>query len=158
MLTGPITGHLSWEEALATEHRQFLDEQAHPPEDVIANIERFAQDYFEPARMFCGPLRVNSLYRCPGLNAAIGGSPTSRHMVGLAADLWPVRMPLRHAFERISESVVGIDQLIYEFGRWIHLGACPVGITPRGQRLMIFSQGSYEPWNPRDPRVTGGTI
>jgi zinc D-Ala-D-Ala carboxypeptidase len=152
-LSGPITEHLSWEEATTTEVRAFLAEQNPPPQDIIDNIDRFALEFFEPARALCGPLRVNSLYRCPGLNAYIGGSKTSRHMLGLAADLWPIRIPLREAFERIAASEIHIDQLILEFQRWLHLGAAPEGVTPRRQLLMIFTPGRYEPWDPQDERI-----
>ena len=33
------------------------------------------------------PMIVNSGYRCPAHNAAVKGSPTSQHMLGLAADI-----------------------------------------------------------------------
>lgn len=33
-------------------------------------------------------INVNSGYRCPAHNKAIGGSATSKHMQGLAADFW----------------------------------------------------------------------
>ena len=34
-----------------------------------------------------GPIRVNSGYRCPEHNRKVGGSPTSQHLVGKAADI-----------------------------------------------------------------------
>lgn len=41
------------------------------------------------------PLHINSGYRCPKLNAAVGGAPTSQHMKGEAADIHadhPIRL------------------------------------------------------------------
>ena len=34
-----------------------------------------------------GPLRINSWYRPPAINKAVGGAPSSRHIEGDAADL-----------------------------------------------------------------------
>lgn len=42
-----------------------------------------------------GPLHINSGYRCPKLNAAVGGVPTSQHTKGEAADIHadhPIRL------------------------------------------------------------------
>lgn len=154
-LTGPITEHLTWEEATRTDHRAFLDLQNPPPTDVKQHIEWFARHYFEPARALLGPLIVNSLYRCAPLNEAIGGSKTSRHVLGLACDLVPVRHGLAEAFSLMARrEAVWADQLIYEYGRWLHLGAPKPGDTPRGQLLMIFEAGKYLPWNPADTRIT----
>ena len=41
------------------------------------------------------PLHINSGYRCPKLNAAVGGAPTSQHTKGEAADIHadhPIRL------------------------------------------------------------------
>ena len=35
------------------------------------------------------------------------------------------------------------DQLIHEYGRWVHLGLAPEGVTPRLQALTIFTPGKY---------------
>ncbi len=156
--SGPVPGgtrispHFSFAELTTTEHRNFLDEQAAAPPQVRANLVRLAIDLLEPARALVGPLRVNSGYRCPGLNAAIGGSKTSAHMQGLAADVYPLEMDLRDAYQRIAESGLALDQLIFEFSRWIHIGGAPHGVTPRGQRLAIYETGRYEIWDPSDPR------
>jgi hypothetical protein len=102
-----------------------------------------------------GPLRVTSCYRCPGLNYVIGGSKTSRHMMGLAGDLLPVTMRLQDAYRRVVESAIPYDQAIFEFSRWLHLGAAIHGQEPRRQALMIFEAGQYEPFNAADPRFRG---
>jgi hypothetical protein len=132
-----------------------LRQQADPPAQVRANLVRLAVDLLEPARALVGPLRVNSGYRCPRLNAAIGGSRTSRHMDGLAADVFPLEMDLADAFERLAQSGLPVDQLIYEFGRWIHVGAAAHGEEPRVERLAIYEPGRYERWSPTDPRFRG---
>lgn len=150
-----VSPHFTFAELTTTEHREFLAEQAEPPPQVRANLVRLAVDLLEPARELVGPLRVNSGYRCPGLNAAIKGSKTSAHMDGAAADLWPLDMDLNDAFTRIAQSGLNFDQAIYEYGRWIHLGAARHALEPRRQILMIFGPGKYERWNPSDPRFRG---
>jgi hypothetical protein len=106
----------------------------------------------EPARALVGPLRITSGYRCPGLNAAVGGSKTSAHMAGLAADVVPLEMDLRNAYTRLAHSGLPMDQLIWELGRWIHIGAPTHAHSPRGERLALYAPGAYERWSPTDER------
>jgi zinc D-Ala-D-Ala carboxypeptidase len=152
-----VSPHFSFRELTRTDHRAFMAQQADPPAQVRANLVRLAADLLEPARALVGPLRVNSAYRCPELNAAIGGSKTSAHMDGLAADVFPLDMPIEDAFERLAASGLPIDQLIWErVGpvRWIHIGAARHAHEPRGQRLAMYGSG-YSQWNPQDPRFRG---
>lgn len=152
-----VSPHFTYAELTRTDHRAFLAEQEASPAQVRANLVRLAHDLLEPARALVGPLRVNSGYRCPGLNAAIGGSKTSAHMDGLAADVVPVGMDLADAYTRLAQSGIAFDQIIYEFGRWIHIGGPRHGAEPRLQRLAIYEPGRYERWTPTDPRFRGGT-
>lgn len=149
-----ITAHFRWGEMLRTDHRQFLDQQANPPPVIRDNIVRFCGEVLEPVRRIVGPLMVHSGYRCPDLNAAIGGSPTSAHMQGCAADVHTISCSLLDAYERLADARLdGLDQIIFEFSRWIHIGGAVPGQKARGQRLMIFEPGKYLPWNPKHPRV-----
>ncbi len=148
-----VSPHFTFAELVTTEHVEFLEEQEAAPAQVRANLVRLAIDLLEPARALVGPLRVNSGYRCPALNAALPGhSKTSRHMDGLAADVFPLEMDLRDAFERLAQSGLAFDQLIFEFSRWIHVGAALHGQEPRLQRLAIYEPARYERWDPSDPR------
>ena len=67
---------------------------------------------------------VSSGYRSPELNLIIGGSKTSAHMKGLAADIsCPDLTPLELA-QFIADTMAdeGFDQCIHEFERWVHIG------------------------------------
>ena len=67
---------------------------------------------------------VSSGYRSPELNLVIGGSKTSAHMLGLAADIsCPDITPLELA-QFIADTMAdeGFDQVIHEFERWVHVG------------------------------------
>lgn len=148
-----VSEHFTFGEMTVTDHRDFLDEQESPPAAVLFALARLCADVLEPARDLVGPLRVNSGYRCHGLNAAIGGSPTSAHMDGLAADVVPAGTALVLAMERIAASEIPYDQLILEYARWLHISAAKPSATPRRQALAIFSSGNYEPYNPHDRRI-----
>ena len=59
-----------------------------PTFEVVRHLEELTEKILDPLRAAWGkPIRVKSGYRCPRLNAAVGGSKTSVHMIGYAADL-----------------------------------------------------------------------
>ena len=58
------------------------------PEKLKDNVARLVDNVLDPLREAWGrPLTVSSGYRCPALNRAVGGSATSHHMDGMAADI-----------------------------------------------------------------------
>ncbi|MBO7499641.1 MAG: hypothetical protein J6T64_10725 [Bacteroidaceae bacterium] len=68
-----------------TAHIRGLDNT--PPPDVVHNIEWLCHQFLDPLREAVGgPVIITSGYRCRDLNTAVGGSPTSYHLLGLAAD------------------------------------------------------------------------
>lgn len=91
-------------------------------------LQTLIEQLLDPIRAAWGaPIAVNSGYRCPKLNAAVGGASTSQHLRGEAADI-SVGTPAdnKRLFDRIvslrNESRIAFDQLIDESGyRWIHL-------------------------------------
>ena len=55
---------------------------------IISNIRNLCERVLEPLRAFAGsPIIINSGYRCPRLNEAVGGSRRSQHMKGEACDI-----------------------------------------------------------------------
>ena len=57
------------------------------PPQARSNLRCVCFSLLDPLRRALGPLRVNSGYRSRAVNAAVGGSSTSAHMRGLAADI-----------------------------------------------------------------------
>jgi uncharacterized protein YcbK (DUF882 family) len=56
--------------------------------EVRDNIKALVDNILQPLRDAWGqPLFINSGYRCLKLNAAVGGVPTSQHVMGMAADV-----------------------------------------------------------------------
>ena len=59
-----------------------------PPPQAVAALHDLIGHLLDPLReAWGGPVVVNSGYRSPALNAAVGGAPRSRHMYGEAADI-----------------------------------------------------------------------
>jgi hypothetical protein len=139
-----LSPHFSLEELTATQHRG-IDNTPSP--QVIENLKLLAGDLLELVRMLLGPVHINSGYRSPELNAMVGGQPTSQHCEGLAADFIVTRFTLQEATRRIRGQHIIFDQLIYEFGGWIHISHPPVGRLGRGEALMVggWTDGKYLP-------------
>ena len=139
-----LSAHFSLEELIATQHRE-IDNTPSP--EVVNNLQLLSKETLEAVRYLLGPLHINSGYRSVELNAAVGGQPTSQHCEGLAADFICPRYSLRECARRILEGSVVFDQLIYEFGGWIHISHAPAGRPPRGDKLMVgkWTTGKYLP-------------
>ena len=56
--------------------------------EVRDSIKALADEVLQPLRDAWGkPLKINSGYRCPALNRAVGGVESSQHVKGEAADI-----------------------------------------------------------------------
>ena len=59
-----------------------------PTAEALKNLEQLVCNVLDPLRERWGvPIYVNSGYRCPALNRKVGGSSTSYHLRGMAADI-----------------------------------------------------------------------
>ena len=120
-----ITAHFTWREVLFSETAARLGIDNTPPPEIVPNIQRMAQ-FMERLRLALNarPIFISSWYRSPEVNHAIGGSKTSAHMKGLACDFLCPMMgtPLATATYISLATTVDFDQLVHEFGRWVHVG------------------------------------
>lgn len=99
--------------------RQGIDNT--PDGDVVGNLTRLAQNILQPLRDQTGfPIIVTSGFRCPLLNVRVGGSKTSQHVNGEAADILSAEYDERELFDLLRTSPLEFDQLIYE-GNWVHV-------------------------------------
>lgn len=94
-----------------------------PPAEAVAALKLLCEKVLEPLRAHYGrPVVVSSGYRAPRVNVAVGGSASSQHCFGEAADL---RVPGVSNLEvcRWLQANLAYDQLIYEFGEsgWVHV-------------------------------------
>ena len=111
------------------------------PSDEIIEYLRETANLLEDVRLLLKrPINVTSGYRCPDLNVAIGGSRTSSHMNGMAADFTcpSYGSPFSICQAIIKDGMV-FDQLIHEFNSWVHISWSP---NPRQQVLTINNSGT----------------
>lgn len=93
-----------------------------PTPAVVLALEALCDNLLEPVREHFGrPVLVSSGYRSPAVNRKAGGSPTSQHRLGEAAD-FTVQGVSNLVVARWIRDSLKYDQLIYEFGEagWIH--------------------------------------
>ena len=114
------------------------------PKALICNVDGLIDNVLDPLREAYGkPVIVTSGYRCEALNKAVGGSKTSEHMKGMAADI--VGTPNTKAenkklFNLVQELNLPFTQLIDEKNfSWVHVSydSCNV----KKQVLKLYSIG-----------------
>ena len=92
-----------------------------PNEQVISNLRELCVHVLQPLREIIRiPILISSGYRCPSANAVIGGKYNSQHLEGKAADFLTPSCQLSATFNAIYKNLP-FDQLIFEFGKWIHV-------------------------------------
>ena len=125
-MTDVLSANFSWAEVTRSPTATRLGIDNSLPSELVPNVERTVALMEHIRLLIGGPIKVNSWYRCPALNVAVGGSKTSAHPKGLAVDWEPTTISLDTAFHLVAESSLAFDQLIHEGTRdgadWIHLG------------------------------------
>lgn len=137
-----ISPHFTYEELYAsqTAARRGIDNT--PPPEVLSHLRMLAVMLERIRELLQVPVLVSSAYRSPALNTAIGGSPTSVHCLGLAADfIAPAFGTPYEVARRIEASpLIGdIDQLIHEH-TWVHVGLARPGTMPRQTAMTLASR------------------
>lgn len=101
-----------------------------PNNEQVNNLRLLCEKVLQPIREKYGkPIIISSGFRCEKLNKAIGGSPTSEHRYGMAADLHSLSDTLsdnKALWDLIRTMNLNFGQLIYEYGSdsgpdWIHI-------------------------------------
>jgi len=136
-----LSDHFTLEEMTKSQTalRKKIDNTA-PPE-VVENLKLLCENVLEKIRIHFGrPLMINSGYRGPKLNKAIGGAKNSQHMTGQAADIEIPGMSNKILFCWIRDNLE-FDQLILEFHKegvpdsgWVH-----VSWNSQGNRKQILT-------------------
>ena len=123
-----ISEHISYKEGVYSITALRLGLNNDPTKTHLTNMELLAEKIFEPLRKHVGgPIKINSFYRGPELNKAIGGSANSQHCKGQAMDIDDVYGYMSNAdmYEYIKNNL-SFDQMIWEFGNsdnpdWVHI-------------------------------------
>jgi hypothetical protein len=135
-----LSPHFTLEEMSVSEYgtRHGLPNVAPPV--VVESLRTLCNNVLEPLRTRLGKgIVVLSGYRSPAINRGVGGAATSQHMVGEAADTYVPRLSNYTWAQFIIESGVPFDQLILEFGQWVHVSHDMQG-NQRGQVLTAVKQ------------------
>ena len=90
-----------------------------PSHEAIANLKRLCVWLEELRARYNAPIRINSGYRSPQLNRAIGGVSNSNHLTGCAVDIRVENMEqlIRYAvilLDYADESKQEFDELLIE--------------------------------------------
>jgi len=123
-----ISKHVTYKEGVYSNTATRLGLKNEPTEAHLSNMELLSEKVFEPLRMHVnGPIKINSFYRGPELNKAIGGSSKSQHCNGQAMDIDDTYGYMTNAdmFKYIKNNL-SFDQMIWEFGTdenpdWVHV-------------------------------------
>lgn len=110
------------------------------PKALIPHLVTLCEQVLEPLRQHAGkPITISSGYRCPRLNALVGGVPGSQHLTGEAADLHlPSLAEGREWFDWIARHC-SFDQLLWErrgSTHWIHVSCRS---DPSKNRRMVLT-------------------
>lgn len=103
-----------------------------PSRDAINNLHELVTHVLQPIRdHYKMPVKVNSGYRSEALNKAIGGSKTSDHVLGFAADI-EVSGVANYDLAKWIQDNLKFTQLILEFytlgvpdSGWVHVSYAP---------------------------------
>jgi hypothetical protein len=136
-----LSEHFSLEEMTKSQtgSRKGIDNT--PGEKEIQNLKLLCQNVLEKIRIHFGrPVNVNSGYRGPALNKAIGGAKKSQHLTGQAADIEIAGIDNKILFCWIKDNLE-FDQLILEYYKpgvpdsgWVH-----VSWNSEGNRKQVIT-------------------
>lgn len=141
-----LSAHFSLADALKsdTADKKAINNDASP---AIIAVMTEAASGMEKIRVMLGnkPIAINSWYRCPELNTAVGSAYTSQHLKGEAID-WTCaefgtpEEVCKFLIEHLEE--LSIDQIILEH-TWIHVSFAILSRKPRYQVLSLLEHGTY---------------
>lgn len=124
-----------------------------PPLEAQENLRRLVFYVLDPLQAFLGrKVRVTSGFRTPAVNEVVGGSATSQHMSGEAADIMVSGLSAVELATAIIRLRLPFDQLIWydlERGGHVHV-SLTVRRANRGETLHAPAAGGYQRWAPGD--------
>jgi hypothetical protein len=116
-----ISPNFTLGDLVKTENRNFIEQNFEEGKKKIDVLARLCKEILDPLHDLMGHYTINSCFRCPDLNAAVGGSSTSQHKDAEAADT-VYKLVQKESFNKIAfNSNIKFSQIIIEFG-WIHIG------------------------------------
>jgi zinc D-Ala-D-Ala carboxypeptidase len=159
MMSIKLTEHFTLAEMIKSPTAQRLGLSNQPTPEHIENMRYCCEKILEPVRKYFGkPVTVNSSYRSPRVNEAVGGSKNSQHVNGQAIDFEIMGISNKVVADWIADNLE-FDQLILEFyvegdknSGWVHASIKKEGGN-RKQKLIATKDGKstrYIPTNDFD--------
>ena len=133
-----LSAHFSLEEFITSQTAARMGRVIEPTELDVRNLARLCETVLEPLRVALGrPLIITSGLRPLWLNESIGGSKSSAHMDGRAADIQVHGLSPLQVCQKVAELRLPVDQCIHEFppAGWCHVGIAPPDARPRNQYM-----------------------
>lgn len=138
-----LSPNFTLEELIQSETAARLGLDNTPSKEIEANLVRLARMLEDVRRIVQRPIMVNSAYRSPEVNKAIGSKSTSQHCLGCAADIRVPGLTPNDIVNLVVKSNIEYDQLIREFDSWVHISIPnKFADKPRRQVLIIDKLGT----------------
>ena len=117
-----LTNNFTLEELTASQYASRNGIDNTPNAEQIESLKQLCINILQPLRDALGvPMHIDSGFRNPEVNSAIGGAKTSQHTKGEAADVVVPGMTPMEIIKRIVELKLPFDQMIFEYGQWTHV-------------------------------------
>ena len=161
-----LTEHFTLEEMTVSPTAKKLGLSNQPTPEHIENMKYCCEKILEPVRAHFGkPVKINSSYRSPLVNKAVGGSKTSQHVNGQAIDFEIEGLDNKTVADWVADNLE-FDQVILEFytkgdknSGWVHASIKKEGGN-RKQRLVATKSKAggttYTPVADFDPSTLPG--
>lgn len=145
-MTTKLSDHFTLEELTVSNSGARAGLSNIPSGEHLANLTQTARRMEEVRALLGKPITVHSGYRSPAVNKLVGGSATSAHCSGHAVDfICPGFGSSKTVAEFLAERLTNYDQIIEEFGQWVHVGFGP---GKRGQKLTARHVGGKTVYTP----------
>ena len=158
-----LTEHFTLEEMIVSPTAKRLGLSNTPTPEHIENMRYCCEKILEPVRAKFGPVTVNSSYRAPRVNQAVGGSKTSQHVNGQAIDFEVKGVDNKTVADWVADNLE-FDQVILEFysagdknSGWVHASIKKEGGNRRQRLIATKSKAGgtkYTPVADFDPSTT----
>lgn len=147
-----LSPHFTFDELTRTGQTALQTVNRQEAQACMGALTSLATTVLEPIRAKFGPIRINSAFRGPAVNTAVGGSKTSQHMSGQAADIVVPGVALEEVFRWIvKESGIPFGQAILEGpgGKvsWIHVSLGePYRPLAKSRQALTWDGKTYAAW------------
>ncbi len=144
-----LTAHFSFEELTRTGQASLQDANRQEALPYVDRLKAVAE-MLEVIRSRFGPVRVSSGFRGSAVNAAVGGSASSQHSKGEAADIVCPAVSVEELHKWIvTESGLRFGQCILEKppGKaWVHISlGAPWRPAAKCNEALFFDGKTYKP-------------